>query len=299
MSTAIQTMEGLFDQANSAPKQRVAIACAGAHLPMEAAKSAVERGWITPIFVGDQDRVTQQAGRLDWDISTYALHHAPSEEEAGHIAAGLCGAGEADLLMKGHIHTDVFMKTALARDHGLRDGARFVHLFVHFMDERIVVVSDAAVNVSPDLETRKDATKRMVALLTHLGHPPRVAFLSATESAVASVPSALEAKELCDWASMALPDAEFAGPVALDWILSEAARREKGLDQVRIAGRVNGIIVPEIITGNTLSKALVYLGGSTAGGIVMGAKVPILLNSRADSVASRLTSLALARSLLS
>ncbi|SFS01386.1 phosphate acyltransferase [Yoonia litorea] len=287
----------LIAKAQEFAAPRVAIARAGAPLPMEAAKQATEAGLMIPVFVGEADMIRAEADKLGWDISAYALHDTTGEEEAGKTAAGLCGAGEADALMKGQLHTDVFMKTAVSRDAGLRTGNRFVHIFhiTHPDGGRPLLVSDAALNVSPDLTTRQSAILEVKKLLNALGNTrPKIAILSATESAIPSVPSSMEAKELADWAAGNVPNADVSGPLALDLILSPKSVATKGLTDDPVAGRADAIIVPDIVSGNAIFKSLVYLAGGCAAGLVTGAKVPILLTSRADPPAARIASAALA-----
>jgi phosphate acetyltransferase len=208
-----------------------------------------------------------------------------------------CGRGDADILMKGDTHSDTFLKTALSRGANLRTGNRLVHFF-HLSppeDGRAIIVSDAAVNVAPDIETRKIAAREMTRLLQKLGVTrPRIAFLSATESPSPAVPSSLEARELRDWARDTIKDADFSGPLALDLILSLQSARHKGLENDPVAGHADGVIVPDIVSGNVLFKALVYLSGGCAAGLITGAHVPLLLTSRADPPAARLASIALA-----
>ena len=213
----------LIAKAQEFAAPRVAIARAGAPLPMEAAKQATEAGLMIPVFVGEADMIRAEADKLGWDISAYALHDTTGEEDAGRTAAALCGAGEADVLMKGQLHTDVFMKTAVARDAGLRTGNRFVHIFhiTHPDGGKPLLVSDAALNVSPDIPTRQSAILEVEKLLHALGNArPKIAILSATESAIPSVPSSMEAKELADWAAEKVSGADVSGPLALDLILS-------------------------------------------------------------------------------
>ncbi len=276
---------------------RVAIARAGAPLPMAAAEEATKSGLMIPVFVGEADDIRAEAKALDWDITGYTIVPTTGEEEAGRTAANLCGAGEADVLMKGQLHTDVFMKSAVSRDAGLRTGNRFVHIF-HISPPgggKPVLISDAAVNVAPNLETRQSSIQEVVRLLHKLGNPrPKVAMLSATESPIPSVPSAVEGRELAEWATANIADADFSGPLALDLILSSDAVATKGLTSDPVAGNADAIIVPDIVSGNALFKSFVYLAGGCAGGIVSGAKVPILLTSRADPAAARLASVALA-----
>lgn len=296
-SRAAVCPQNLIDLAQKFAPPRVAIARAAAPLPMEAAEDATKAGIMTPVFVGEADVIRAEAAKLDWDISAYPIHDTTGEEEAGMTAARLCGEGEADVLMKGQLHTDVFMKSAVSRANGLRTGKRFVHIFhiSHPDGGAPMLISDAAVNVAPSLETRQDAIGEVVDLLQRLGTArPKVAILSATESAIPSVPSSMDAKALADWAAANVKDADVSGPLALDLILSSEAVATKGLTDDPVAGQADAVIVPDIVAGNALFKALVYVAGGCAAGLVTGAKVPILLTSRADPAAARMASAALA-----
>jgi phosphate acetyltransferase len=288
---------GLLTLAQSVATPRVAIARAGAELPMQAAFDATKAGIMQPVFTGEADAIRAEADKLGWDISGYEIIATDGEEAAGHAAALACGEGRADVLMKGHLHTDVFMKSALSRDNGLRTGGRLVHVFhlTHPSGGKPLLVSDAAVNVAPDMDTRKAAITYCVDLLRKLGvAEPKVAMLSATESVLPAVPSSGEARALRDWARGEIPNAHFSGPLALDLILSPESVAIKGMGDDPVAGNADAIIVPDIVSGNTLFKSLVYLSGACAAGVVMGAKVPILLTSRADASEARMASVALA-----
>jgi len=292
-----QVPQDLIARAQTFGAPRVAIARAGAPLPMEAAQEATKAGIMIPVFVGEADRIRAEAAKLNWDISGYALHDTTGEEEAGLTAAGLCGAGEADVLMKGQLHTDVFMKSAVSRNAGLRTGNRFVHIFhiSHPDGGKPILISDAAVNVNPDVLTRQSAIVEVKELLNKLGNDrPKIAILSATESAIPSVPSSMEGKALADWARENVEGIDVSGPLALDLIISPKAVATKKLTDDPVAGNADAIIVPDIVSGNALFKAFVYLAGGCAAGVVTGAKVPILLTSRADPPAARIASAALA-----
>ena len=286
----------LIRQAQDAPTPRVAIARAGAPLPMLAAMEATQANMMVPLFTGERDMIQAEADKLGWDISPYEIINTTGEIEAGNAAAMACGERRADVLMKGQLHTDVFMRAAVSRDAGLRTGKRFVHIF-HITTpdgSGSITISDAAVNVHPNIDTRKDATREVVDLLHKIGNPrPKVAFLSATESPIEAVPSSTEGRELRDWAIENIRDADFSGPLAFDLIMSPKAVQAKKLTGDPVAGQADAIIVPDIVSGNALFKSFVYLSGGCAGGIVMGAKVPILLTSRADPAAARLSSIAL------
>ncbi len=286
----------IIEMAQKAASPRVAIARAGAPLPMLAAKEATQANMMVPVFTGERHMIEDEAAKLDWDISDYEIIEADGEVASGMAAAIACGEGRADVLMKGQLHTDAFMRAAVSRDAGLRTGRRFVHIFHITTPDGTgsITISDAAVNVTPNLDTRKDATGEVVKLLHKLGNQhPKVAFLSATESPIDSVPSSVEARELCDWARANIEGADFSGPLALDLIISPKSVATKKLTDDPVAGQADAIIVPDIVSGNGLFKSFVYLAGGCAGGIVMGAKVPILLTSRADPPAARLSSVAL------
>jgi len=275
----------------------VVIAQAGAALPMQAAQQAVIAGIMEPVFVGVPDEIAKQAAALDWDISDYRIIAATSEADAAQKAAALCGVGEGDVLMKGHLHTDIFMKSVLFRNNGLRTENRLVHLFHMSVPDAAdpLILSDCAVNVSPDITTKKAALGYCVEMLQMVGAShPKIAILSATETPIASVPSSIDAQKLMEWASQAHTEADVVGPLSLDLILSDESVRIKGLQGNLVAGKANAVIVPDIVSGNVLFKSLVYLAGACAAGIVMGAKVPILLSSRADPPEARLASVALA-----
>ena len=292
-----QVPQDLIARAQTFGPPRVAIARAGAPLPMEAAMEATNAGIMIPVFVGEADMISAEAAKLGWDISGYALHDTTGEEESGLTAAGLCGAEEADVLMKGQLHTDVFMKSAVSRNAGLRTGQRFVHIFhiTHPDGGKPILISDAAVNVNPDLITRQSAIVEVKKLLNKLGNDrPKIAILSATESAIPSVPSSMEGKALAEWARENVEGIDVSGPLALDLIMSPKAVAAKKLTDDPVAGNADAIIVPDIVSGNALFKAFVYLTGGCAAGVVTGAKVPILLTSRADPPAARIASAALA-----
>lgn len=287
----------LLARAKTCPTSRVAIANAGALIPMQAAKVATELGLITPLFTGNAADIQRIAAHISWDISAYTLLEAPDEASAGAAAAHACGEDQADILMKGDIHSDTFLRSALARDAGLRSAHRLVHIFhiTHPDGGRPILISDAAVNVSPDMETLEVATSEVVSLLHKLGEArPKIAFLSATETPTKAVPSSVSAAALCEWARASLQGADFSGPLALDLILSPKSAELKHLGDDPVAGFADAVIVPDIVSGNALFKSLVYLAGGCAAGLVTGAKVPLLLTSRADPPAARLASIALA-----
>ncbi|MGI9425789.1 MAG: phosphate acyltransferase, partial [Hyphomicrobiaceae bacterium] len=271
-------------------RPRVAVANAGAPLPMAACKEATEAELVWPVLIGNRDQILHEAEALDWDIETFELVEANGEDASARAATLAVHEGRADVLMKGQLHTDVFMKAALDRDTGIRDGRRFVHVFHMTMPEsdRPLLISDCAVNVAPDFTTRKVAVECILDICGAIEiASPKVAVLSATEEVIESVPSAIAADELVRWARDAHPGARFSGPLALDLILSGEAAKIKKRDDDPVAGDPDAIIVPDLVSGNALFKALVYLRAGCAAGVVMGGKVPVVLTSRADPPAAR------------
>ena len=252
---------------------------------------------MIPIFVGDEKKIKAIAKELHWDISKFRTINSSNETEAANIASKICGDGEAEILMKGNVHSDVFIKAAISKTNNLRARGRLVHMFYITPSDGSdgVMISDAAVNVAPSEKTLMQATRLVVRVLKKVGiSRPRIAFLSASETIMHSMPSTVIAKNLKDWASENILDAYFEGPLALDLIFSKEASKIKGIKNNQVCGSANGIIVPDIVSGNAIFKSLVYLGAGCAAGLVLGAKVPLLLTSRADPPAARVASIALA-----
>ena len=287
---------GLLRRAKPLPRRPTAIVNAGADIAMESARLATDEGLIDPILIGDEAAIKASAARLGWDITAYRLEPAADEQAAAKRGAAIAGAGEAAAIMKGHIHTDTFMAAILDRDAGLRTGRRFSHVFHMTVpgSDGELMITDAAVNIAPDLDTKMQILLNAVDMARALGlATPRVAVLSGTEEATERMPSSMAAAELARRAEEAVPDALVYGPLAFDNAVSPAAAALKGIDHP-VAGYADILLVPNIETGNALFKLMVYFMAACAAGIVLGAKVPIILTSRADPPASRLASTAIA-----
>lgn len=287
----------LLARAQQMGKARTAVICADAALPMMSVEGAVRAGICEPILIGNRARIEAEAAKLSWDITPYEIIEADSEQDAAVAGMQLVRDGRADIVMKGQIHTDVMMKAVLNKQTGIRRDSRLVHVF-HMTpphSDQPIILSDGAVNVAPDIETRKLALRAVVNVAHAVGiAKPKVALLSATEEPIPSVPSAQEARELRDWARENIADAAFSGPLALDLILSKTAAQAKNLQNDEVAGAADAIVVPDLVSGNVLFKALVYFRSACAAGVVLGGLVPIVLTSRADPPEARLASLALA-----
>ena len=282
---------------------RLLVVRAAAALPMEAAFEAVQADIVEPVLVGEPEIIKAEAEKLGWIVPDDAIIPAVGEAEAASVSAdllrrGLAGEGpEINAVMKGQLHTDVFMGALLDKSVGLRTGNRLVHVFAIFPPDGSapVMVSDAAVNVSPDDKTKQQSMTQMARLSPLIGQDrPRLAVLSATETPIESMPASLEAAHQADWARAHLSEVDVSGPLSFDLALSATSVELKGLVGDDVAGRANCFLLPEIVAGNILYKAFVYLGGGCAAGIVVGGAVPVLLTSRADPAAARLASVALA-----
>ena len=254
-------------------------------------------GLITPILVGPAARIREVAAKSGQDISRFRLVEAGYSQDSAAKAVELVRNAEAEALMKGSLHTDELMGAVVKRDTGLRTSRRVSHCFV--MDvpgyPDPLVVTDAAVNIAPTLKEKVDIVQNAIDLARDLGGTEiRVAILSAMETVNPDVPSTLEAAALCKMADRGqITGGLVDGPLALDNAINPEAARIKKIDSP-VAGRANVLVVPDLEAGNMLAKSLTFLAGADAAGIVLGAKVPIILTSRADSLTARLASCAVA-----
>jgi len=294
-SVAPHCPQRLLDLARGLPVPRVALVNAGGAHPLRGLREAVEEGLAEPMLVGDIARIEATAHEIGWDIRGIPLFHAPGAAAAPRAAA-LAREGAAQAIMKGQVHTATFLKGLLPRAAGLReDGVRCGHVF-HVttpQSDRPLLITDAALNVAPDIETRQACLAHAVALALRLGIArPKAGVLAASEDAVPSVPDTIEAEVIAKWAAVNLPQAVVQGPMALDLILSREAARAKGFAS-EVAGDADIILTPGITTGNALFKLMVLGMGCCAGGLVMGCKVPLLLTSRAQKAPDRIASAAL------
>lgn len=276
---------------------RLAVVRASAPLPMKTAFEAWQEGIAEPVLIGEASGIRAEAEALGWDLDGIEIHDCKGEKSAIDVAISLTGANKVDALMKGHLHSDVFMGGIVAREAGIRAEKRMVHVFAMFAPEggKPLLISDAAVNVTPDLKTRQQAIRVLVDTARALGiDTPKVAILSATETPIASIPSSMDAKELCQWAEAHIDDAEISGPLSFDLSLAPQAVAIKGMKDNPVAGQADALLVPDITSGNILFKSLVWFKAACAAGVVTGGKVPIILTSRADPHEARMASIALA-----
>jgi phosphotransacetylase len=286
----------LMELARHGPRIRTAIAGAESKTALKSAKMAWEGGLIEPLMVGVPEEVARAADDIGWDIGRFALY--PAEDgTAAQAAIGLARAGEAQVIMKGQVRSDALMRAVFDRDKGLRIGHLISHVFHMTIPRRsgFLLITDAAVNVAPDVAARVQILRNAVELLHAMGiRQPKAAVLSASEARYAGMPSTEEAAEIVTLAREgAIDDALVDGPLALDGAISAEAARIKALAGP-VAGEADILLVPNIETGNVLFKSMVHFAGATAAGVVLGAKVPIVLTSRADPPEARLAACALA-----
>ena len=287
----------LLDYCKTLPPTRTAVAHPCDESSLRGAIDAARLDLIAPILCGPRSRIEGVAKQNGLDIGSIEIVDAPYSQASAAAAVNLVREGKAEALMKGSLHTDELMGAVVSREGGLRTARRISHCFV--MDvpshEDTLIVTDAAVNIAPTLEDKIDIVQNAIDLAHALRFPEvRVAILSAMETVNPKVPSTIEAAALCKMADRGqITGGILDGPLALDNAISLESVKIKKIDSP-VAGRANVLVVPDLEAGNMLAKSLTFLAGADAAGIVLGAKVPIILTSRADSVLSRLASCAVA-----
>jgi phosphate acetyltransferase len=289
--------ERLMTGARALPPVATAVAHPCDAMSIDGAVEAAQLGIIAPLLVGPPVRIRAAAEQAGVDIAGLPLIESAHSNDSADKAVALVRDGRAEALMKGSLHTDELMGAVVARDTGIRTGRRISHCFV--MDvpghNDPLIITDAAVNIAPDLATKIEIVQNAI----DLGHAlhfaeVRVAILSAMETVNPKVPSTIEAAALCKMADRGqISGGILDGPLALDNAISEEAAAIKHIVSP-VAGRANVLVVPDLEAGNMLAKSLSFLAGADAAGIVLGARVPIILTSRADSVITRLASCAVA-----
>ena len=261
------------------------------------AAEAAAAGLITPIYVGPKARITEIARENDIALGSAQIIDAPHSHAAAEQAVALVREGRAELLMKGSLHTDELLAAVVARDAGLRTGRRISHVFI--MDvptyHKVLIVTDAAINIAPTLEDKADICQNAVDLAMSLGlKQPKVAILAAVETVNSKMPATLDAAALCKMADRGqIKGALLDGPLAFDNAINKEAARTKGIKS-EVAGDPDILLAPDLEAGNILAKLLSFLARADSAGLVVGARVPIILTSRADSVRARIASCAVA-----
>ena len=261
------------------------------------AAEAAAAGLITPIYVGPKARIAEIADKGGIDLGRAEIIDAPHSHAAAQQAVALVREGRAELLMKGSLHTDELLGAVVARESGLRTGRRISHAFL--MDvptyHKVLIVTDGAINIAPSLEDKVDICQNAVDLAVSLGlKQPKVAVLAAVETVTSKMPATLDAAALCKMAERGqIKNALLDGPLAFDNAISRDAARTKGIKS-EVAGDPDILLAPDLEAGNILAKLLSFLARADSAGLVLGARVPIILTSRADSVRARIASCAVA-----
>jgi phosphate acetyltransferase len=261
--------------------------------PIEAA----EAGIIKPILVGPAAKIADVAREHGLDIGRFELIDVPHSDAAAAKAVELIHQSKGELLMKGSLHTDELMREVTSSKTGLRTARRISHVFILDVPtySETLFITDAAINIFPDLDAKRDIVQNAIDLFTQVGlGTPRVAILSAVETVTAKIPSTIDAAALCKMAERGqITGGMLDGPLAFDNAIDPEAAQIKGIKSA-VAGRAQILVVPDLEAGNMLAKNLTFLAKADAAGIVLGARVPIILTSRADSVRSRMASCAAA-----
>ncbi|MEO1688189.1 MAG: bifunctional enoyl-CoA hydratase/phosphate acetyltransferase, partial [Pseudomonadota bacterium] len=289
--------DALLERARALPPAPTAVAAPEDAASLGGALLAAREGLIVPLLVGDPARIAAAAEAAGEDLGAAEIVPAETPRAAARAAVALVRAGRARMLMKGRLHTDDLLRAALDRADGLRAGRRLTHVFV--MDvpglDHLLLVSDAAINIAPDLETKVDIVQNAIDLARSLGiETPKAGVLSAVETVNPRLPSSTDAALLSKMAERGqITGGAVDGPLAMDNAVSLSAARAKGLSGP-VAGRAEILIAPDLDAGNMLAKELTFIAGAQAAGVVMGARCPIVLTSRADDARARLVSAAVA-----
>ncbi len=297
MERTHEKYERLIARCASVPPARTAVAHPCDESSLRGAIDAANAKLIAPILAGPRARIEAVAKQHGINISNAEIVDAPHSEASAAAAVALVREGRAEALMKGSLHTDELMGAVVRRETGLRTSRRISHCFIMDVPGHpdTLIITDAAVNIAPSLRDKVDIVQNAIDLARDLGVTDvRVAILSAMETVNPDVPSTLEAAALCKMADRKqITGAVLDGPLALDNAINLEAMRIKKIDSP-VAGRANVLVVPNLEAGNMLAKSLSFLAGADAAGIVLGARVPIILTSRADSLTARLASCAVA-----
>ncbi len=287
----------ILERCRNSPPRPAAIVYPCSAESLDGAMASARRGLITPILVGPTELMRSLAGDHHLDLTGAVFEEAKGPRESAQRAAALAREGRVDLLMKGSLHSSDLLSVIVAREAGLRTARRISHTFVMDVPSypKLLHITDAVVNIAPNLEAKRDIIQNAIGLCRALGvERPKVAILSAIETITPGMISTTDAAALVKMAkSGQITDADVEGPLAFDDAISAAVAEKKGIMSL-VAGSPDILVVPGIEAGNILFKALEYLAGGIPAGIVLGARVPIVLTSRVDNATARLVSVAVA-----
>ncbi len=287
----------IIEGAKQLGTMRVAVVHPVTENAIQAALEAQEQGLMVPVLIGPEARILQAAQANGTDISGWELVDVEHSHAAAQKAVAMATAGQVDVIMKGSLHTDELLEAVVRKDSGLRTERRISHAYIIETPtyHKPLIITDAAINIAPSLTEKADICQNAIdlwhALFNRTGtNKPKVALLSAVETVTERMPSTLDAACLCKMADRGqIRDALLDGPLAFDNAISKQAAEDKGITS-EVAGDADILVVPNIEAGNALAKQLTFLGHASAAGIVLGARVPIILTSRADSLRTRVLS---------
>lgn len=296
-STGTGKYEALVERCRNLPPVPTAVAHPCEETALAGAMEAGAKQLITPILVGPAAKIAEVARKHGIELGRTEIVDVPHSHAAAEKSVELVRQGKAELLMKGSLHTDELLSAVVARETGLRTGRRLSHVFI--MDiptyHKVLIVTDAAINIAPDLEAKVDICQNAIDLARTLGlERPKVAILAAVETVNSKMPATIDAACLCKMAERGqISGGVLDGPLAFDNAISKEAASIKGIVS-EVAGDPDILLVPDLEAGNILAKQLTFLANADSAGLVLGARVPIILTSRADSVRSRIASCAVA-----
>ena len=284
----------LISVAKKTPGMTAGIVCADHDSSMESAKKAIELDLIKPFFIGDKNALKDKAEQIKLDLSPYEIIHSSDDKEAAIIGAELARDDKIKIMIKGNLHTDILMRTYLKKEFGLIEGKRLSHIWHMTLleNDKPLFITDGALNVSPRIDVKMHILKNVIDFAKRINiSKPKVAIISGTEDPIESMPSSIEAKEIMDRSIKENIEAYVHGPLAFDNAVSPKAAAIKNISN-EVAGQADILLVPNLETGNSLSKIMVHFMGACAAGFIVGGKVPVVVTSRADSASSRIASIA-------
>ena len=297
VSEAYEKHDALIRRCADLPPVRAAVVHPCDEVSLRATVEAAARHLIIPIIVAPRERVVRLAASIGVDLDGFAIVDTPHSHASAEKAVAVVRAGDADALVKGSLHTDELLTPVMRADTGLRTERRISHVFLMDvpMYRKTLFITDAAVNIFPTLEDKADIARNAIELAQALGiATPKVAILSAVETVTSKIPSTIEAAALCKMAERGqIEGGILDGPLAFDNAISREAADVKHIRST-VAGDADILLVPDLESGNMLAKELTFLAGAEAAGIVLGARVPIVVTSRADNVRARMVSCAVA-----
>lgn len=293
----IKSLQELIDRAQERSACRVAVAAAAHKLVLQSVRRAVDLGLIVPLLVGREEDIRREAEAIEWALDATQVVNTETNKAAAGVAVDLVREGDADVVMKGYLHTDEMLHAVLRRESGLRTDRQLSHVFVLEVPtyHKLLLITDAAINIRPDISEKAAIAQNAVDLARRLGaERPKVAALSSVETINPNIPSTVHAACLSKMAERGqIRGAIVDGPLAFDNAISAEAAQDKGI-RSSVSGDVDVVVAPDLDAGNILFKNLEYLANAKVAGVVVGAKAPVVLTSRSDPPRARVFSLALA-----